>query len=63
MSADGVSVEYLATGANRQTAAADWSRSGLLAYGADVNVAIWQPCVSRPRALTHPGRGLTGGAG
>lgn len=47
MSAKGASVEYLAAGANRQTAVADWSRSGLLAFGADVNVALWQPDVSR----------------
>ena len=46
MSAKGASVEYLATGANRQTAVADWSRSGLLAFGAAVNVALWQPYVS-----------------
>ncbi|KAJ4311544.1 Elongator subunit elp2 [Fusarium piperis] len=38
-----VSVEYLSSGANRQTAVADWSRSGILAFGADINVALWQP--------------------
>ena len=46
MSEKGVWPEYLAAGANRQTAVADWSRRGLLAFGADVNVAIWQPSVS-----------------
>ena len=51
MSAKGVSAEYLTAGANRQTAVADWSRSGLLAFGADVNVALWQPRVSRGSGL------------
>ncbi|KAH9221146.1 RNA polymerase-like protein II Elongator subunit [Leptodontidium sp. 2 PMI_412] len=36
--------EYLAAGANRHPSAADWDvLSGLLAYGADRNVALWQP--------------------
>ncbi|KAH7321475.1 WD40-repeat-containing domain protein [Rhexocercosporidium sp. MPI-PUGE-AT-0058] len=38
------SAEYLAAGANRHPSAADWDvLSGLLAYGADRNVALWQP--------------------
>ena len=38
---------YLAAGANRHPAAADWDvLSGLLAFGADRNVAIWRPQVS-----------------
>jgi elongator complex protein 2 len=41
-----VSIEYLASGANRQTAVADWSRCGILAFGADINVALWRPLVS-----------------
>lgn len=44
-----VSVEYLATGANRQTAVADWSSSGVLAFGADSNIALWAPSVSEAR--------------
>ncbi|EQL01295.1 elongator protein 2 [Ophiocordyceps sinensis CO18] len=51
MSAKGASVEYLAAGANRQTAVADWSRSGLLAFGADVNVALWQPDLNPPTGV------------
>ncbi|KJZ74185.1 hypothetical protein HIM_06416 [Hirsutella minnesotensis 3608] len=51
MSTPGVSSEYLATGANRQTAVADWSRSGVLAFGADVNVALWRPNLHPPRGV------------
>ena len=36
-------VEYLSTGANRHGAAADWSADGVLAFGADTNVALWKP--------------------
>ncbi|ODA84096.1 hypothetical protein RJ55_02614 [Drechmeria coniospora] len=57
MSAKGVSVEYLTTGANRQTAAADWSRSGLLAFGADVNIALWRPHLDPPRGVGRLLRG------
>jgi elongator complex protein 2 len=46
MNAQDVSVGYLAAGANRQTAVADWSRGGLLAFGADSNIALWRPTVS-----------------
>lgn len=36
--------EYLAAGGNRHPSAADWDlESGLLAFGADRNVAIWSP--------------------
>lgn len=39
--------EYVAAGGNRHPAAADWdSISGILAYGADNNVALWKPLVS-----------------
>ncbi|KAG8532050.1 uncharacterized protein KY384_003687 [Bacidia gigantensis] len=35
---------YFAAGGNRHPSAADWDcRSGLLAFGADQNVAIWSP--------------------
>ncbi|EKD13555.1 WD domain-containing protein [Drepanopeziza brunnea f. sp. 'multigermtubi' MB_m1] len=37
------SADYLAAGANRHPSAADWDTAGLLAYGADRNVALWQP--------------------
>ena len=37
-------IEYLSIGGNRQSAAADCSQiSSLVAFGADVNVALWQP--------------------
>lgn len=45
--------EYYAVGGNRHSAAADWSvASGLLAFGADQNVAIWSP-------LDDSGRGIS----
>ena len=40
------SIEYIAAGGNRHPTAADWdAESGLLAYGADKNIAIWNPLV------------------
>lgn len=51
MSAQDVSVGYLSAGANRQTAVADWSRDGLLAFGADTNIALWRPFVSLMKQL------------
>lgn len=38
-----VNTAYLAAGANRQTAAADWGADGTLCYGAGVNLAVWRP--------------------
>lgn len=38
-----LSIEYLSTGANRHPSTADWDSSGLLAYGADRNIALWEP--------------------
>ncbi|KAI4264221.1 MAG: hypothetical protein L6R42_000656 [Xanthoria sp. 1 TBL-2021] len=36
--------EYIAAGGNRHPAAADWDAiTGLLAYGSDINVALWKP--------------------
>lgn len=46
MSPQSIPTRYLSTGANRQTSIADWSRDGLVAFGADVNVALWEPSVS-----------------
>lgn len=38
--------DYLAAGGNRHPSAADWDlASGLLAFGADRNVALWSPLV------------------
>jgi elongator complex protein 2 len=42
-----VALEYVSVGGNRHPGAADWDRlSGVLAYGADNNVALWIPTVS-----------------
>jgi elongator complex protein 2 len=39
-------VEFIAAGGNRHPAAADWDiDSGLHAFGADRNVALWYPLV------------------
>jgi hypothetical protein len=47
MSFENPSIEYLSTGANRHTAVGDWD-SDILAFGADINVCLWQTEVSRP---------------
>ena len=41
-------VEYLAAGANRHPSTADWDICGLLAFGADRNIALWRPQVRFP---------------
>lgn len=47
-----VSQEYLSVGGNRQTAASAWCPSlGYLAYGADQNVALWQPLHSKHKGV------------
>lgn len=41
-----VSTDYISVGGNRHPGAADWDvQSGVLAYGADNNVALWEPLV------------------
>ena len=40
-----VGIEYLSVGANRHTAVADWNEDGLVAFGADSNIALWRPDV------------------
>jgi hypothetical protein len=42
-----IHADYLSTGANRQAAGADWNSAGLVAFGADANIALWSPSVSR----------------
>lgn len=38
------SSEYISVGGNRYPGAADWDPiCGILAYGADNNVALWRP--------------------
>ncbi|KAJ9361472.1 hypothetical protein DTO027B9_633 [Paecilomyces variotii] len=39
-----ITTEYISAGGNRHPAAADWdSQSGVLAFGADNNIALWNP--------------------
>ncbi|KAI1876444.1 hypothetical protein JX265_003970 [Neoarthrinium moseri] len=38
-----IGIEYLSVGANRHTAVADWSQDGIVAFGSDCTVALWQP--------------------
>jgi elongator complex protein 2 len=47
MDKDKVTLDYISVGGNRHPAAADWDRakSGLLAFGADNNIALWDPLV------------------
>ncbi|KAI1738474.1 WD40-repeat-containing domain protein [Xylaria scruposa] len=47
-----IQIEYLSVGANRHTAVADWSQDGLIAFGADSNIALWRPHDSQPRGVT-----------
>ena len=38
--------DYISAGGNRHPSAADWDQwSGVLAFGADQNVAFWKPLV------------------
>ncbi|KAI0840280.1 WD40 repeat-like protein [Hypoxylon sp. FL0890] len=47
-----VAVEYLSAGANRHTAVADWNDDGIVAFGADSQIALWRPHDSPPRGVT-----------
>lgn len=40
-----VDSRYLSAGANRYAAAADWGENGLVAFGADTNICLWNPSV------------------
>lgn len=41
-----VTTDYISVGGNRHPGAADWDvQSGVLAFGADINVALWEPLV------------------
>lgn len=45
-----VTTDYISVGGNRHPGAADWDvSSGVLAFGADNNVALWEPLVSFSR--------------
>lgn len=46
----GVTTDYISVGGNRHPGAADWDvQTGVLAFGADNNVALWDPLVSSAR--------------
>ncbi|KAL2177970.1 WD40-repeat-containing domain protein [Thermothelomyces heterothallicus CBS 202.75] len=42
---------YLSAGANRYAAAADWGENGLVAFGSDTNVCLWDP--TDARGISH----------
>ncbi|KAI1636386.1 RNA polymerase II Elongator subunit [Biscogniauxia mediterranea] len=52
MHEDSLAIEYLSAGANRHTAVADWSEDGIVAFGADSNIALWRPHGPAPRGVT-----------
>ena len=54
MNAGEAGIEYLSVGANRHTAVADWSDDGVVAFGADSNIAVWQPHVRCTRQDPRP---------
>ncbi|KAK3952130.1 RNA polymerase [Pseudoneurospora amorphoporcata] len=43
MTETAIDTRYLSAGANRYAAAADWGENGLVAFGADINVCLWNP--------------------
>ncbi|KAK8012691.1 hypothetical protein PG991_010066 [Apiospora marii] len=55
-----VGIEYLSVGANRQTAVADWNEDGLVAFGTDSNIALWQPNDTAVKGVSHLLTGHTG---
>ncbi|KAL2023834.1 hypothetical protein VTK56DRAFT_1101 [Thermocarpiscus australiensis] len=46
-----VDIRYLSAGGNRYAAAADWGEDGLVAFGSDTNVCIWNP--ADPRGISN----------
>lgn len=50
-------LDYLAAGGNRHPASADWSESGVLAFGSDRNIGLWQPEVRAMAAVLCFGYG------
>ncbi|KAI2697684.1 hypothetical protein CBS147332_8667 [Penicillium roqueforti] len=47
-----VDTEYISVGGNRHPGAADWdAQTGLLAFGADNNVALWDPLDKNDRGI------------
>ncbi|KAM7206498.1 Elongator complex protein 2 [Naviculisporaceae sp. PSN 640] len=52
-----VKTRYLSAGANRYAAAADWGEDGLVAFGADTNVCLWDPSNSKGISQILSGHG------
>jgi hypothetical protein len=50
-----IDTEFVSIGGNRNPAAADWDETGLglLAFGADNNIALWDPLVSKFKNAYH----------
>ena len=49
-----VETDYISVGGNRHPGAADWDvQTGVLAFGADNNVALWDPLVRPLRTTGH----------
>lgn len=49
-----VETDYISVGGNRHPGAADWDvQTGVLAFGADNNVALWDPLVGPLRTAAH----------
>lgn len=49
-----VKTEYISVGGNRHPAASDWNEhSGLLAFGAGNNIALWDSAVCRSLAASE----------
>ncbi|KAK8100923.1 hypothetical protein PG999_011297 [Apiospora kogelbergensis] len=48
-----VGIDYLSVGANRHTAVADWNEDGIVAFGADSNIALWRPDDAAVKGVSH----------
>lgn len=57
--ASDVDAVYIAAGANRHSAVADWGWDGTVAYGADANIALWRPRVRTRVARTSSGASIS----
>jgi hypothetical protein len=54
-----VTTDYISVGGNRHPGAADWDvQTGVLAFGADNNVALWDALVRPLRGIMHDKEGL-----
>lgn len=49
-----IETDYISVGGNRHPGAADWDvQTGVLAFGADNNVALWDPLVGPLKTAAH----------